>query len=143
VRRVTLLTPLLVLAGLLLATRVVLSLGAPAPEEVALIPSQSDATADQYAGSVCSDFTTQSEAQYVYELDEATFGDDLDSDVDGIACDEVFGESDGAAQDTGGDDGTLMEAGGPEEGPLPPMPDGSCPAQFPFRANGGGCTSSP
>ena len=28
---------------------------------------------------------------------------------------------------------TLMEAGGPEDGPLPTMPDGSCPKEFPVK----------
>jgi hypothetical protein len=34
-------------------------------------------------------------------------------------------------QDTG--KGQLMDAGGPSSGPVPLMPDGSCPAEFPVR----------
>jgi hypothetical protein len=137
---------LLPLIGLLLLARVLLGLDTQAPREADLLLSQyddatTDATADQYAGSVCSDFATQSEAQYVYELDEATFGGDLDPDVDGIACDEVFGEEaeDDAQYDYTEGDGTLLEAGGPQKGPVPPMPDGSCPAEFPVR-NGRVCS---
>lgn len=29
--------------------------------------------------------------------------------------------------------GSLMNAGGPEAGPVPLMPDGSCPAEFPHN----------
>ena len=36
------------------------------------------------------------------------------------------------------DDGTLMNAGGPTAGPVPLMPGGECPAEFPVR-NGGAC----
>jgi hypothetical protein len=31
------------------------------------------------------------------------------------------------------EEGTLMEAGGPGDGPLPTMPDGSCPKEFPVK----------
>lgn len=34
--------------------------------------------------------------------------------------------------------GTLMNAGGPVVGPVPLMPNGECPAEFPVR-NGGSC----
>jgi hypothetical protein len=33
-------------------------------------------------------------------------------------------------------DGTLMDAGGPTQGMVPMMPDGSCPAEFPTRQDG-------
>lgn len=31
------------------------------------------------------------------------------------------------------DKGSLLEAGGPSEGPVPVMPDGKCPAEFPLE----------
>ncbi|MGH3086199.1 MAG: hypothetical protein ACRDSJ_02625 [Rubrobacteraceae bacterium] len=34
--------------------------------------------------------------------------------------------------------GSLLEAGGPSEGPVPLMPDGECPAEFPVN-EGSGC----
>jgi len=33
-------------------------------------------------------------------------------------------------------DGTLMNAGGPSEGPMPLMPDGECPREFPAMREG-------
>ena len=33
--------------------------------------------------------------------------------------------------------GDLMEAGGPEEGPVPTMPDGGCPVEYPVGKAGG------
>lgn len=32
--------------------------------------------------------------------------------------------------------GQLMNAGGPADGPMPLMPDGGCPAEFPVEKNG-------
>lgn len=32
--------------------------------------------------------------------------------------------------------GNLMQAGGPANGPVPPMPDGSCPVEFPTERSG-------
>jgi hypothetical protein len=39
-----------------------------------------------------------------------------------------------SADDSGN---TLMEAGGPEDGPAPKMPDGGCPSQFPVDRRDG------
>lgn len=39
--------------------------------------------------------------------------------------------------DTGQDGGNLMNAGGPLSGPVPAMPDGICPAEFPVRLDSG------
>ena len=36
----------------------------------------------------------------------------------------------------GPDPGTLMEAGGSETGPMPPMPGGGCPKEFPQKWDG-------
>lgn len=33
--------------------------------------------------------------------------------------------------------GSLLEAGGPSEGPVPRMPDGGCPAEFPMEGPDG------
>ncbi len=40
------------------------------------------------------------------------------------------------ASDSQYEDGTLMDAGGSVTGPVPPMPDGSCPAEFPTEQEG-------
>lgn len=36
------------------------------------------------------------------------------------------------------DPGELLQAGGPSEGPVPPMPGGECPSEFPVQ-RGGAC----
>jgi hypothetical protein len=41
-----------------------------------------------------------------------------------------------------GEDGELLEAGGPSEGPVPTMADGSCPAEFPVADSSGSGPSS-
>jgi hypothetical protein len=46
-------------------------------------------------------------------------------------ADEQDGKTSGSRQD---DD--LMRSGGPHDGPVSLMPDGSCPAEFPTRQNG-------
>src|SRR4051812_37181786 len=43
---------------------------------------------DRYGDVQCNDFNTQQQAQEVFDLDQILFGDALDSDVNGIACDE-------------------------------------------------------
>jgi len=102
-----------------------------AAEDVVLAQSTGSVTASQYAGFTCQNFATQAEAQYVYELDQTLFGDALDPNVDGIACDEAFDSDDPYAQEDDVPDGTLLNAGGPPSGsPVPSMPDGSCPAEF-------------
>jgi hypothetical protein len=42
---------------------------------------------------------------------------------------------DGGSQFLGGN-GTLLEAGGPTSGPVPLMPDGGCPREFPTKREG-------
>ena len=118
---------------------------------------------DLYGDLRCPDFETQSQAQDVFELDQILFGDVLDSDVNGIACDEVdfFGEEfpepgsskrdprgdlreqrslkDRSAkkkEDRGVEGITLLKAGGPSGGPVPSMPGGGCPKEYPMERAG-------
>jgi hypothetical protein len=75
----------------------------------------------------------------------------LDPDGNGIACDELQsaggGQSASASRaspqpsvDRGSQllnrYGNLLEAGGPTSGPLPLMPDGGCPREFPTMRDG-------
>jgi hypothetical protein len=75
----------------------------------------------------------------------------LDPDGNGIACDELQSADGGQAADVGSasprpsvDDGSqllnrygnLLEAGGPTSGPLPLMPNGGCPREFPTMRDG-------
>lgn len=107
---------------------------------VAQAASQSSQDADQriqelldlYGDVQCTDFSTQQEAQDVFEIDQILFGDALDSDINGVACDEqnfFSGQSSSAK-------GNLLEAGGPFSGPVPLMPDGSCPREYPVLKDG-------
>jgi hypothetical protein len=90
--------------------------------------AQSPAEGDLYD---CKDFATQPEAQ-AQLLPGDPYG--LDADGDGQACDDLPG---GTATGTfDGDNGDLFESGGPENGPVPLMPDGGCPAEYPAKRDG-------
>jgi hypothetical protein len=84
---------------------------------------------DRYGNNVeCTDFENRQQAQEVFELDQILFGDALDSDINGTACDEqdfFSGRNSGRR--------SLLEAGGPVNGPVPPTPDGGCPKEFPLQ----------
>ena len=85
-------------------------------------------------------------------LDEGVPGASrLDPDGNGVACDEwlsagggqsarASGASPRASVDGGSQllnrDGNLLEAGGPSSGPLPLMPEGGCPREFPTMRDG-------
>lgn len=90
---------------------------------------------EQYGNVQCTDFEGQQEAQEVFELDQILFGDELDSDVNGIACDE------GDFFDNQSSVDSLLRAGGPDDGPLPLMPGGGCPREYPLEVSGA-CYSS-
>lgn len=87
---------------------------------------------DQYGDVQCADFDTRQQAQEVFDLDQILFGDALDPDINEVACDEenFFGRP--------GDTDSLLKAGAPETGPVPLMPDGSCPKEYPLQ-QGGSC----
>lgn len=114
-----------------------------------------ESKADRTERENCSQFNSQQEAQA--ELDE-DFNDPLglDPDANAVACEDFFGESDDPnASDQGGDtqpdpqpkpsqkpqkpdpgSGKLMDAGGPRLGPVPVMPNGECPKEFPVKRSG-------
>lgn len=100
-------------------------------EEIAQVEQEIQQLTDTYGDVSCSDFNTQQQAQEVFELDQILFGDALDSDVNGIACDEsdFFSKRRDSRED-------LLEAGGPAEGPVPIMPTGGCPREFPVEEDG-------
>ena len=75
----------------------------------------------------------------------------LDPDGNGIACDELLSAGGGQSASAGSASpqpsvdrgsqllnryGNLLEAGGPTSGPLPLMPDGGCPREFPTLRDG-------
>jgi hypothetical protein len=114
------------------------------------------AQADQYD---CASFGSQESAQAELERNPDD-PSNLDPDNDGQACEDYdYGVGDTttatssptatasptAAQDqygTAAQDqyqkgpGILFDAGGPTAGPAPPMPDGSCPPEFPTKQDG-------
>ena len=99
----------------------------------------------------CADFATQEEAQAAVDADPSD-PNGLDADSDGFACEEL-GSGGGGSQyddpiDTS-DPGTtpdayeyqysttpLFESGGPEDGPVPAMPGGECPEEYPVEREG-------
>lgn len=85
---------------------------------------------EQYGDIQCTNFKSQQEAQEVFEADQILFGDELDSDVNGIACDEGDFFSNQNSEDN------LLRAGGPDDGPLPLMPGGGCPREYPLELSG-------
>lgn len=96
----------------------------------------------------CDDFATQADAQAVYDADPSD-PNRLDADDDGIPCEEDGdggGTDDGAADDQYDDTAIvttppkrddLLEARGPRSVPVPLMPDGDCPPEFPDEKAGG------
>ena len=73
------------------------------------------------------------------------FNDDTSSDDQSSESDDQYSSDDQydqyISEDQYVDDGTLMEAGGPEDGPVPFMPGGDCPDEYPNAAKDG-CYSS-
>ncbi|HET7478230.1 MAG TPA: hypothetical protein VFJ72_01815 [Rubrobacteraceae bacterium] len=91
----------------------------------------------------CASFGSQESAQTELDRDPSD-PSNLDPDGNGIACDNFnfgtdTGNSGGAAQDQYQQDtgnGDLFNAGGPAAGPVPRMPDGDCPSEFPTPRSG-------
>jgi hypothetical protein len=53
----------------------------------------------------------------------------------GISCQDSGGGAADAQYQQNTDKGNLFDAGGPTSGPVPLMPDGDCPAEFPIERN--------
>lgn len=87
----------------------------------------------------CSDFASQAEAQAEFDSD-TTDPNGLDADGDGEACEELGGGSESAPGNATADkdqyNNDLMEAGGPASGPVPMMPGGACPVEYPVELDG-------
>jgi hypothetical protein len=100
----------------------------------------------------CADFPSQEAAQAEYNRDPSD-PNGLDADDDGEACEDSdfggggddggdgtddgqYGDGDGGVVTPGGNG--LMRAGGPESGPVPLMPGGGCPPEYP-EARGDAC----
>ena len=99
----------------------------------------------------CSDFTTQEEAQAIFDQDTSDpYGLDEDdpSPDDGIACEALPSSTDngddGASQQQYDNDdgsgvvrpGDLIDSGASGPGPVLTLPDGSCLPDYPVKRNG-------
>ena len=104
-------------------------------------PSDIQRLLDQYGDLRCSDFDNQQQAQAVFEQDQILFGDALDSNINGIACDEgnFFGQNGSQSSSKTDPKSELLKAGGPQEGPVPLMPDGGCPREYPVKKSDNAC----
>src|SRR5829696_263445 len=135
----------LVMVGLVLVAGFVLR----GTYEQIIYPSKSAmAQADQYD---CASFGSQESAQVELDRDPSD-PNNLDSDGDGVACDNYpYGTSGGVAASTPAPSSNasaspkpkpplksrnLFASGGPTNGPVPLMADGGCPAEFPAERNG-------
>ncbi len=125
-------------------------------EEIADPTTPAFAQTDQYD---CESFGSQQSAQAELERDLSD-PSNLDSDVDGIACEEYdYGGGEGGSptanpkkkampssqvisspQATASPplDTTVLDSGGPEHGRVPLMPGGGCPSEYPVE-RGGAC----
>ncbi len=107
----------------------------------------------------CADFATPAQAQAELARDPSD-PNNLDADDDGIPCEEDTGDDGASASPTSSasptvsaspsssasaspsaaqqqyDGDNLFNSGGHSNGPVPLMPDGSCPAEFPVKTNG-------
>jgi hypothetical protein len=86
-----------------------------------------------------TNFTYQEEAQAVLEQDPSDPNRLDGNDNDGVAC-EMLPHRPGGGTTTGGTttggptvDPTHIDAGGPENGPVPLMSDGGCPIEYPTQ----------
>lgn len=101
-----------------------------------------ESEADRRERENCAQFESQEQAQA--ELSEdLTDPLGLDPDANAVACEDFFGPTDdpGAREFDGGGGSKepeqrrsdLLEAGGPQHGPMPTMMDGSCPKDYPVK----------
>ena len=125
-------------------------------KELALPITLAQAQADAFDPFDCGDFAYQEYAQLWYDRDR-TDPSNLDDDNDGIACESLPSRS---SPRSVGDltttappstattppttppptppPSTKMGSGGPEHGPVPPLPGGRCPDEYPVK-RGGAC----
>jgi hypothetical protein len=111
--------------------------------------AQADTTGgdDGTANLDCEDFSSQQEAEATLNVDPGD-PNNIDQDGDGVPCEgeNLPDASQGpSGQPTTGagyqGDASLMNAGGFPKGPVPLMPDGNCPKEYPVKRSGACYTS--
>ncbi len=110
--------------------------------DTSLDTARADSPQQERSACLAGAYDSQQQAQQNFNSDPGSFAD-LDSDKDGIACelltfdgrDEKTPPSDERTppSDSSNESGTLLEAGGLPQGPVPLMPDGGCPEEFPVE----------
>jgi hypothetical protein len=96
-------------------------------------------------GTACNEVGVELAAQ---QTDASQYSGDEEyqyADDDQYANDDQYGSlaSSGSTDSNGTSaSGTLLEAGGPETGPVPTMPGGGCPDEFPTEKDGA-CYTAP
>ncbi len=105
-------------------------------EELADPSTPAVAQTDQYD---CASFGSQESAQAELERDLSD-PNNLDPDANGIACEEYDYGVGGGTTTTASPTATasptpdpLLDAGGPEYGPVPLLPGGRCPFEYPAK----------
>jgi hypothetical protein len=128
----------LVMVGLVLAAGFVSRI---TYEQLVFPSTPAVAQEDQYD---CASFGSQESAQAELDRDPSD-PNNLDPDGNGQACDDYpYGTSgtNGASPSSASPSpnprppNNLFDSGGPANGPVPLMPDGGCPVEFPVQHNG-------
>ncbi len=119
-----------------------LSWGMYGPETLSLgsEANAQESEADRREREACSQFTSQAQAQA--ELDEDVNDPlGLDPDANAVACEDYFGTPDDpgsvSTPQRNGSSPDLMQAGGPEDGPVPRMSGAGCPKEYPVELSEG------
>ena len=129
----------LVVVGLVLAAGFVARI---TYEQMVFLSTPAVAQTDQYD---CASFGSQESAQAELDRDPRD-PNNLDPDGNGQACDDYpYGtsginsaspSSDSSPSPQPPQNDNLFDSGGPANGPVPLMPDGGCPVEFPVEHNG-------
>ena len=87
----------------------------------------------------CTDFNSQQEAQAALDADPSD-PNNIDQDGNGLPCEDANLPDDSSTSQNGpqnsGQQDDLLSAGGPALGPIPVMPGGRCPEEYPVERNG-------
>src|SRR5829696_6683849 len=135
----------LIMVGLVLVSGFVLRV---TYEQIVYPSKPAVAQADQYD---CASFGSQESAQAELDRDPSD-PNNLDPDGNGQACDDypygTSGTNSASPSSESSNDASaspkpsppqndnLFDSGGPTNGPVPLMPDGGCPVEFPVKHNG-------
>lgn len=101
-------------------------------------PSDPNVLDEDHDGIACEDFdypTSSPRDEDPVPVTDTGNNDEQYGDTTQDQYDDTTQDEDNANRSQY-EDGTLMDAGGPTDGLVPVMPNGSCPAEFPTKQNG-------